>query len=306
MENIKVEVMMSSYNGAEFLCEQVKSILLQENVNVHLTIRDDGSTDQTREILKEFEKDSRISVVTGQNIGWKKSFLYLLNNVKSEANTFYAFADQDDIWQPQKLVMGISKLKSDCPMLYHSNVTIMDNEKHVHGNRFSKNMIVTSRMPECFFNGYGVGATMVFNDQLLRVIQKYNIDVETPHDAYVLAVCSLLGRVIYDSNSYIMYRRHVGTATGFGSVKNDDNPTLWMRYKKYKKNPKHMFSDRAKLILKNYADQISPKNRKLLQVVSDYRTNVIHKILLLIDFIIKASSLRKTLQIKYRAMMNTL
>ena len=297
---------MSSYNGAEFLCEQVKSILLQENVNVHLTIRDDGSTDQTREILKEFEKDSRISVITGQNIGWKKSFLYLLNNVKSEANKFYAFADQDDIWQPQKLVMGISKLKSDCPMLYHSNVTIMDNEKHVHGNRLSKNMIVTSRMPECFFNGYGVGATMVFNDQLLRVIQKYNIDVETQHDAYVLAVCSLLGRVIYDSNSYIMYRRHVGTATGFGSAKNDDNPTLWMRYKRYKKNPKNVFSDRAKLILKNYADQISPKNRKLLQVVSDYRTNVIHKILLLIDFRIKASSLRKTLQIKYRVMMNTL
>lgn len=79
MENIKVEVMMSSYNGAEFLCEQVKSILLQENVNVHLTIRDDGSTDQTREILKEFEKDSRISVVTGQNIGWKKVFyIYLI------------------------------------------------------------------------------------------------------------------------------------------------------------------------------------------------------------------------------------
>lgn len=306
MENVKVEVMLSSYNGAEFLCEQVKSILSQKKVNVHLTIRDDGSTDQTRAILKKLEKDSRVSVIIGQNIGWKKSFVYLLNNVKSEANTFYAFADQDDIWQPQKLVMGISKLNSNCPMLYHSNVTIMDNEEQVHGNRFSKDMVITSRMPECFFNGYGVGATMVFNNQLLQIIQEHSIDIETPHDAYVLAVSSLLGKVIYDSDSYIMYRRHVGTATGFGGAQNDDKPTLWMRYKKYRKNPKHMFSDRARLILKNYSDQVSPENRKLLQIVSDYRTNVIHKILLLIDFRIKASGLRKTLQIKYRAMMNTL
>ena len=96
MDKPKVLVLMSTYNGAIFLKEQLDSILNQEDVNVELLIRDDGSTDSTKFILKEYENYPNCTIVYGNNIGASNSFLWLLENCgKSD---YYSFSDQDDIW----------------------------------------------------------------------------------------------------------------------------------------------------------------------------------------------------------------
>ena len=110
MNNPEVLVLLSSYNGEKYIKEQIDSILTQKNITVKLFIRDDGSTDATRNILKEYEKYSNCVVVFGDNIGAANSFLWLIQNAHSSG--YYAFSDQDDIWDRDKLSSAISIIKS--------------------------------------------------------------------------------------------------------------------------------------------------------------------------------------------------
>lgn len=104
MESQKVQVLMSTYNGERFLQEQIESILNQSWKNLDILIRDDGSRDQTREILKDYsEKYSNVYIFLEENCGVARSFFELLK--KSDAD-YVAFCDQDDIWMEQKIEIG--------------------------------------------------------------------------------------------------------------------------------------------------------------------------------------------------------
>ena len=94
----KVLVLMSTYNGGNYISAQIESILTQENIDVELLIRDDGSIDETINIINMIsaKHTDRIRLIIGKNLGYEKSFLNLLFNAKNA--DFVAFADQDDVW----------------------------------------------------------------------------------------------------------------------------------------------------------------------------------------------------------------
>ena len=103
----EVAVLMSTYNGEKYLREQVKSIFQQEQVKVSLYVRDDGSTDNTIKIINELQKEyDNIFLIKGENIGWRRSFRYLIDNVPTKYE-YYAFSDQDDFWLKRKLIRAI-------------------------------------------------------------------------------------------------------------------------------------------------------------------------------------------------------
>lgn len=303
----KVIVLLSTYNGEKYLEKQIHSILTQKFVEVSLLIRDDGSNKETLEILKRFSKMSNVQIIYGKNIGWKRSFNELVNIVKSNSNNYYAFADQDDVWLNTKLFEAIKKLESfDIPALYHSNVSITDENLNFICNRFNNDFKPENKFPQYFFNGYGVGSTMVFNDRLLSIIQKYKPTQATNHDALVIALAHITGHVVYDKNSYILYRRHKGATTGFGTSTVTNSPSIIARYNKYKKGPKNQFSIRAQQILLGYSEYLNVEERKIFKWVANYRYDLKSKLHLLFNLRIKASGVRKTMQIKYRVMFNTL
>ena len=99
---MKLQVLMSSYNGAVFLREQLDSILSQtllqdKGWEIGITVRDDGSTDQTCEILREYsEKFSELSFYEGENMGVIRSFFELIRNVPDDVDVI-ALSDQDDV-----------------------------------------------------------------------------------------------------------------------------------------------------------------------------------------------------------------
>jgi len=107
----KVQVLLSTYNGDQFVKELVKSILGQSGVDVRLLIRDDGSTDTTLDILDLLAKSHpEIELIKATNCGVVGSFFELLSLAKD--SDFYAFADQDDIWKPDKLISAVMMLES--------------------------------------------------------------------------------------------------------------------------------------------------------------------------------------------------
>ena len=106
-----INVLMSCYNGEKYFDEQIASILNQKTTRkIELYIRDDGSKDSTKEVLRKYEAYENIHINLAENTGVVKSFIDLLSYC--EEADYYAFADQDDIWFEDKLekaMNGISE-----------------------------------------------------------------------------------------------------------------------------------------------------------------------------------------------------
>ena len=132
----KVAVLLSTYNGSKYIKEQIDSILSQEGVNIDIYIRDDGSTDETVNIIYEY-KSNNIFLTEGKNIGVGNSFMELLYSVP-EIYDYYAFADQDDIWSEKKTRIAIEVLQKNKKHLYASNQELIDKSGKSLGLRYEK------------------------------------------------------------------------------------------------------------------------------------------------------------------------
>ena len=229
MHNIAVA--MSTYNGELYIKEQINSILQQKNVKVDLFIRDDGSKDKTLEILESYAKKwNNIHVVKGDNLGVGNSFMELLYSIGCEYD-YYAFADQDDVWLPDKLSQGIVKIKdSDIPLLYVSNQILVDKNLNRLKMRFEVPPGITYKQIIC--NNSVSGCTMVWNKELQELLIDINrrptadLLKNRIHDVWVVMVASVVGKIIYDKSSCILYRQHENNVVG---VKKNSIIKQWMK-----------------------------------------------------------------------------
>lgn len=214
----RVCVLMSTYNGELFLSKQIDTILEQVNVDVHLLVRDDGSSDSTVEILEKYTRNNKLKIYHDEcNLGPAHSFMKLL--YEAGDYDYYAFADQDDIWLKDKLFVAISMIKKydNIPSLYCSNQWIYIDGRNM-GLRFSKKQNLGLVQAICG-NEYS-GCTMLFNKKLASILKD---EANRPdigilkirmHDTWVIAVAQYIGKVIYDDNSYINYRIHNNNTVG--------------------------------------------------------------------------------------------
>ena len=128
----KVQILLSTYNGEKFVEEQIESLLNQDYQNINILIRDDGSKDQTKSIIKRYKTNypEKISVMDDSNIGVKKSFMKLIEQA-SESADYIVFCDQDDYWEPKKisrLVEVMEKEDQEIPLMYFSKLNIVDSQ----------------------------------------------------------------------------------------------------------------------------------------------------------------------------------
>jgi len=219
---MKIAVLMSTYNGELYLRAQIDSILKQ-NVDADLTliVRDDGSTDSTVSILMEYEKNTNVKVFYGKNIGPAKSFISLLIN--NPGYDFYAFSDQDDVWNLDKIKRGVTALYNyDKPALYFSNSELVD-EKMLSMNRntYRKDLAVFSLVSMLSFAKCAQGCTSIFNKHLASIIQNNEMpSIFRMHDSLVSCVCALVnGTIIYDKEASMKYRMHKNNVDGILSAK---------------------------------------------------------------------------------------
>lgn len=280
----KVLVLMSTYNGEKFLSEQLDSIFSQSGVDVHLLLRDDGSTDTTLDIIDHYmlSYPRHIDFIKGDNIGWRKSFLMLANEAKRNYPSFkyFAFADQDDIWLPEKLTSGIHALESlpVGPQLYCSNVT-----------RYKDGMLLgelrsDSAKPSfkgCLIRNYATGCTMVFNRKLLELVCLEMPQIKVAHDYWFYMVACLCGSVTIDDNSFILYRIHDNNQVGFKSGFRE----IWKRRIMSVLNlmNSHEKETTAKELLRIHGSSIHKNARDSVVGLSDYRSSFFKRFRLLMD-----------------------
>lgn len=204
-----VAVLMSVFNGERFIDAQIESILAQRDVNVHLLIRDDGSTDGTAGKLIEWQKRSlgRITVTSGPNLGAPHSFMTVAHECRVAA-PYYAFSDADDVWLPNKLRSSIDALQFievGRPAAYVSAMTLVDEDLSYKGRTaflpplVFENALVQARLP-------GAGTTL--NRALFDLLRSYRPRNIVMHDAWVYLLVTAFGAIIYDDTPCLLYRQH--------------------------------------------------------------------------------------------------
>ena len=294
----KVIVLLSTYNGEQYLLEQLESLREQQDVDISVQIRDDGSKDDTLSILKSYcSKYENFSYYSGQNVGPANSFLDLVSNA-GDAD-YYALCDQDDVWEKDKLIHAVEILelnKKDIPKLYHSNLKIVDSNLNFcrYGD---KRRGKTSRY-NGFVESICTGCTMVFNSKLKVLLEKRHPVKITMHDTWIYMVCKIFGEVIYDDNAYILYRQHGHNVIGMNQEKESglSGKSLMSRIKNKKRQPRKM---NAASFIECYGDVVSKKDKAKIEKLIKYDSNILSKLILFFDISIRASSLKAEMQ--YRA-----
>lgn len=260
---------MSSYNGAQHVERQIESILRQENVEVHLTIRDDGSCDDTLSILRSIERrfPTQIAVWSGENVGYKRSFLMLL--AMAQDADYYAFSDQDDLWEPNKLSAALAMIHGKEKVLYVSNLTICNPELQVLGKTTFRR--INSSIYSNFTRHRYAGCTYVFDRRLKQIVSVFSYLVlpvrQMPsHDALVCRCAYACGEVVLDEQSYIKHIRYADSVTAGGNG-------LFKRIKMEWRGviSPAVTSNTAKLILECLAPNIRAENVNFLQQVASYK-----------------------------------
>jgi len=118
----KVLVLLAAFNGAKWIREQIQSILLQEGVDVAISVADDGSTDATLAEIAAFEDDGRVTVLkrSHPNGSAAQNFFMLMRQHPADGFDFVALSDQDDIWYAHKLSMACKRIRADNAAGYSS------------------------------------------------------------------------------------------------------------------------------------------------------------------------------------------
>ncbi len=212
----KVQILMSTYNGEEYIREQMDSILAQNYPDVDILIRDDGSSDDTFVILKEYEEmHQNIRAYQGENIGVNKSFFELLRSSNTEA-AYIGFCDQDDYWLPEKIEKAVEQLeRMEGPALYCGAKTLVD--ENLERLKSQQNPHVTPGFGNAVIESICSGCTTLMNRELADIIIRRLPEDVVHHDWWCYMAASYLGSMYYDEKSYIYYRQHGGNEVGASS-----------------------------------------------------------------------------------------
>ena len=170
MSDANVAILLCTFNGAQFLAKQLDSFAAQTHAVWQLWVSDDGSTDNTRTILMEFatRHPARVRMVqTGPQRGFAYNFVNLLQRGDIDAD-YFAYADQDDIWHPERLARGVralDEIKQVQPKLYGSRTTYIDSQDQLIG--MSKLFTRRPSFPNALVQCIAGGNTMLFDKAAL-------------------------------------------------------------------------------------------------------------------------------------------
>ena len=226
---MKVNILMSTYNGQQFLAEQIRSIQDQSYTDWILFIRDDGSSDNTKEILKDFEhQDSRIHLIDNDksdNLGVIKSFHKLVNHDRAD---YYFFSDQDDVWLPNKLELSLKEAQNylaDLPLMVYMDLKVVNQDLEIMTESMVKSQshhANTELVQELTENTVTGGVAMI-NHALAEMWQE--TDDILMHDWYLALLASAFGNLVFIDQPGELYRQHSDNVLGAR--------TLSKRFKKW-------------------------------------------------------------------------
>jgi len=255
-----VAVLLTAYDGEKYLREQIESILSQTHGDIRLHIRDDGSNDGTTRILGEYERDPRVSVSYGENIGTTRSIFTLLESAGDAP--YYAFSDQDDVWLPDKIERALSRLgppQSNIPEACFCRLDIVTERlEHIAFTPlYKKPLGLTTAICGNILTGMACVVNKAARDLALCRPPEFTV----MYDWWFFIVVSAFGKIYYDEVPSVLYRQHnknvIGLKTGAGFAA--------ARFKKYARGGyRKRISRQANEFLRLFGEDLGADEKKFL------------------------------------------
>lgn len=298
----RIAVILCCKNGEKYILEQLDSLKNQSESRFDLYINDDGSDDNTLEIIKKykFPIDINVYLSSTEYSSFQKNFLKTLKSVNNNYDYFF-FCDQDDIWEKEKIEISLDFLNRDftVPSLICSRTKIIDEKGKPKG--FSPKFDRPPSLRNSLVQSIAGGNTMGFNLQtkiLLDQIKDLNNVVSHDWTTYLL-VTLYEGEVYYSKKPYVKYRNHsknrIGSNNGLFSKIERIQKLLRGDFKEWNNKNLNLISefnlprDSEKIV----QDFIDMRNSNIIQRIRKffkigiYRQRWLSNIALLISLVIR-------------------
>ncbi|MEP1766926.1 MAG: glycosyltransferase [Sulfitobacter sp.] len=212
----RITIALCTYNGAQHLSAQLESYLAQTHTHWDLWVSDDGSSDDTLEILQAFAaaqgRNREIRIIQGPRKGFALNFLSLLGHPDFPAQPV-ALSDQDDVWLPEKLALALAETAADTPVLYgaqsiHTDEALTPIGQSLGGGDPSFGNALVQNIVS--------GHSMVLNTAALSLVRAAGLPQDIPyHDWWLYQLISGAdGKVIVRPDTVLLYRQHGLNAMG--------------------------------------------------------------------------------------------
>lgn len=292
-----VSVVISTYNGSNRIINQLDSIFSQEDVEVQCYVRDDGSTDNTLEILEEYKKKQPNLIISPEkNVGWQKSFLLALCNAPTA--DYYAFSDQDDIWFKDKLKKSVEELEKynkNIPQLFHCN-RISCNEELIPNVKQAPKVPTPLSRENAVTQEFAQGCTIVINNKARDLVCRCIPNGKIPHDFWTGLICYYFGEIHYSNEALFFHINHGDNASGAGHIRRSQIGRLKTFFSK------KAYPNIANDLLENYRDLLDED--KFLITLRDYKKDFRNRLALLFNKKFCRVNKAGTIALKIALLMN--
>jgi glycosyltransferase involved in cell wall biosynthesis len=210
-----VAILLATYNGEKYLAEMIDSLIGQTYTNFIIYVRDDGSTDKTQNIIKSYEQRISIIQVAGRaRLGPAASFIELLRSAAPNHNV-YMFADQDDVWLPEKISEAVQFITAiadeNTPKLFMSAYSMYISESgNITPAKITRELSPRNALCETA----APGCSMAINSKARLALIDAPPPPSTMHDRWAYFVISNIGICVAGTKSQLLYRIHSNNAVG--------------------------------------------------------------------------------------------
>lgn len=229
----RIDILLATYNGEQYIHEQIQSIIMQKYTNWTLLISDDCSSDDTLNILREYEKmDSRIHIVS-HGIRYGSAQANFMNLLSATTAQYISFCDQDDVWDSDKLSKTIRAIKqhealSMQPVLVYTDLCVVDQHMRTLSKSYYTYMNINphrTAISQLLVQNVVTGCTMMINGLLRDLAIKSTLIDQSRivmHDWWLALLASVYGELVYIDSPTVFYRQHGDNSVGATkySVKN--------------------------------------------------------------------------------------
>ncbi len=286
----KIAIVLSTYNGEKFLAEQLDSLIDQSYKNLIIVARDDGSSDGTLKIIRDYQSKfpDLFHVIDddGRNLGAIKSYSLLIDYVLAHKKqlglnkAYIMLCDQDDIWIVEKAAIEMQSMieaeacfTTETPILVHSDMQVISDSRELIADSFIKYQgldINRGKFSQILLSNIVTGCTVLLNECLARKSIPIS-QVSIMHDWWLALVASAFGKLVLINQPLVGYRQHDSNTIGAKEFKYTNHTFLEKLEKVFKSKPDPLLVDlavQAKAFLKQYRTQLDFGNKLRLFVLS--------------------------------------
>ena len=276
-----VDIILGSYNGEQYIGEQIDSILNNSYLGWRLFVCDDGSKDKTGEIVKEYEKNYPGKIFWMPNSKNKGVVANFLDGARQCTGEYIMFCDQDDFWLEEKIKVTLDfmkkteqETKTGTPVVVFTNATVVNQTLDVKKGSFHElghldatkldlgHMLMENKM---------MGCTVMFNrstkEKLLEVPEELMLDMQKNirmHDWWIALIAASFGKIAYLNQQTMLYRQHDTNVVGSQKLSIKMIVEKFMGFRKIRE-VLYATCGQADAFSKLYGDKLDGKTRNVIE-----------------------------------------